>query len=98
MCNELNQQVRQVTQRSAEGAVDPLPAGVRCDLGRQARQQPAEGLRAVTLQAEEVLELTNHPLDDLALARRPSAIGRPPGPFSDTCLWTMRRRLYHQMP
>ena len=34
----------------------------------------------MALQAEEVLELTNHPLDDLALARRLSAIGLRPGP------------------
>ncbi len=80
MCNELNQQVRQVTQRSAERAVDPLPAGVRRDLGRQARQQPAEGLRPVTLQSEEVLELAYHPFYDLALARRPAAILLRPSP------------------
>ena len=35
MCNELDQQVRQVAQRSAKGVVDPLAAGVCCDLGRQ---------------------------------------------------------------
>jgi sec-independent protein translocase protein TatA len=37
MCNELNQQVRQVAQRSAKGVVDPLAQGVCCDLGRQTR-------------------------------------------------------------
>ena len=37
MCNELNQQVRQVAQRSAKGVVDLLAAGVCCDLGRQTR-------------------------------------------------------------
>jgi len=41
MCNELDQQVSQVTQRSAEGIVDRLCASVRCDLRRQARQQPS---------------------------------------------------------
>ena len=64
----LNQQVRQVAQRSAEGVVDALGAGVGHDLGGQTRQQPAQRLRAVTLQAEEVLELADNPLDDLALA------------------------------
>jgi hypothetical protein len=34
MCNELDQQVRQVAQRSAEGVVDLLCAGVGRDLGR----------------------------------------------------------------
>ena len=37
MCNELDQQVRQVAQRSAKGVVDPLAQGVCCDLGRQTR-------------------------------------------------------------
>ncbi len=80
MCNELDQQVRQVAQRSAEGAVDPLPAGVRCDLGGQAHQQPAQGLGSVAFEAEKVLELADHPLDDLALAGRPAAIGLRPCP------------------
>src|SRR5918998_1519298 len=34
MCNELDQQVRQVAQQSAKGVVDPLAHGVCCDLGR----------------------------------------------------------------
>src|SRR5215218_3778196 len=80
MCNELDQQIRQVAQRSAEGVVDPLAAGVRGDLGRQTSQQPAEGLRTVVLQREEILELADHPLDDLALARRPPAIRLRPRP------------------
>ena len=42
----LDQQIGQVTRRSAEGAVDPLSAGVGCNLGRQARQQPAERVLA----------------------------------------------------
>ena len=41
MCNELYEQIRQVTQWSAEGVVDPLSAGVCRDLGCQARQQPS---------------------------------------------------------
>jgi hypothetical protein len=41
MCNELDQQVRQMTQRSAEGVVDPLCAGVGHNLGSQTRQQPS---------------------------------------------------------
>ncbi len=80
MCNELDQQVRQMAQRSAEGVVDPLAAGVRRDLGGQANQQPAQCLGPVALQAKEVLELADHPLDDLALARRPPAIRLRPGP------------------
>src|SRR5215211_1692586 len=47
MCNELDQQVRQVTKRPAERSVHSLGAGIRCDLGRQARQQPAQRLRPV---------------------------------------------------
>jgi hypothetical protein len=39
MRNELYEQVRQMTQRSAEGVVDRLGAGVCCDLGRQTPQQ-----------------------------------------------------------
>jgi hypothetical protein len=53
---DLDQQVRQVAQGSAEGVVDPLSAGVGRNLGRQTRQQPAEGLRPMALQREEVLE------------------------------------------
>ena len=68
MCNELDQQVRQVTQRSAEGIVDRLCAGVGCDLGGQTRQQPSQRLGAVALQTEEVFELAYDPFYDLALA------------------------------
>jgi hypothetical protein len=64
----LDQQVRQVTQGPTEGVVDPLSAGVGCDLGRQTCQQPAEGPRPGALHTEEVLELADHPLDDLALS------------------------------
>jgi hypothetical protein len=68
MCNNLNQQILQVAQWSPELIVQPLPTGVRRDLGGQTRQQPAQGLGSVTLQAEEVLELANQSLDDLVLA------------------------------
>src|SRR5215217_1932337 len=57
MCNELYEQIRQVAQRSAERVVDLLCAGVGRDLGGQARQQPSQRLRTMTLQREEVLEL-----------------------------------------
>src|SRR5215210_8321733 len=80
MCNELNQQVRQVTQRSVEGVVDPLCAGVCCDLGGQARQQPSQRLGTVALQREEVLELADDSFYDLALARGPAPIGLRPCP------------------
>jgi hypothetical protein len=68
MCNELDQQVCQVAQRSTEGVVDPLCAGVGANLGSEARQQATEGLGSVTLHREEVLQLADRPLDDLALA------------------------------
>jgi hypothetical protein len=68
MCNELDEQICQMSQRSAEGVVDPLCTGVGRDLGRQASQQPSQRLGPVALQREEVLELADHPLDDLALA------------------------------
>src|SRR5215211_3265505 len=61
MCNELDQQICQMTQRSAEGVVDALCASVGHNLGGQTRQQPSQRLRTMTLQAEEVLELANHP-------------------------------------
>jgi len=61
MCNELDQQVRQATQRSAEGVVDALCAGVGHDLGGQTPQQPSQRLRTMTLQAEEVFELAYDP-------------------------------------
>src|SRR5215203_687034 len=80
MCNELDQQVRQVAQRSVEGVVDPLSAGVCRDLGGQARQQPYQRLGPVALQSEEVLELADDPFYDLALAGGPAPIGLRPCP------------------
>jgi hypothetical protein len=68
MCNGLDQQVRQLTQRSVEGVVDPLSAGVCCDLGDQSRQQPYQRFGMMALQTEEVLELADDPFYDLALA------------------------------
>src|ERR671929_1368588 len=76
----LDQQISQVTQGPTEGVVDALSAGVGRDLGGQTCQQPAEGLRSVALQAEKVLELADNPLYDLALSRRPPAIGLRPCP------------------
>ena len=55
MCNDLDQEICQLTQRSAEGVVDPLSAGVGRDLGRQTRQQPSERFGAVALQAKKSL-------------------------------------------
>src|SRR5215203_2891087 len=72
MRNYLNQQVRQVAQRSAEGVVYPLGARVGRDLGGQTRKQTSQRLGPVALQREEVLEL--------ALARGPSPIDLRPGP------------------
>jgi hypothetical protein len=76
----LDQQVRQLTQRPTEGVVHALSAGVGRDLGGQTCQKPGEGLRSVTLQREEVLQLADHPFYDLALSRRPPAIGLRPCP------------------
>src|SRR5215213_10004295 len=59
MRNYLNQQVRQVAQRSAEEVVHPLGARVRRDLGGQTRKQPSQRLGTVALQSEEVLELAD---------------------------------------
>ena len=70
MRNYLNQQVRQVAQRSAQGVVYPLGARVGRDLGGQTRKQPSQRLGPVALHTEEVLELAYDPLDDLALAQR----------------------------
>jgi hypothetical protein len=75
MCNELDQQVRQVAQRSAEEVVHPLSARVRRDLGGQTRKQPSQRLGPMALQSEEVLELADEtPSDDLALGRGPAPI------------------------
>jgi len=68
MCNELDQQICQVAERPTERVVDPLSTGVGRNLGRKARQQAVEGLGTMALQSEEVLQLADHPLDDLALA------------------------------
>src|ERR671925_383227 len=81
MHNFSDQKVRQMTQRTTKLGVEILPAGVRCDLGRQTRQKPLESLRSVALQEEEVLELVYDPLDDLALGRRPQQIRLRP------CSW-----------
>src|SRR5215211_4958015 len=80
MCNELDQEIRQVAQRATKRVVDPLSAGVSRDLGRQASQQPLKSLRSVAFQTEEVLELADHPFDDLAPARGPAPIGLRPRP------------------
>src|SRR5215218_5365407 len=80
MCNDLDQKVRQVTQRSPEGTVDPLGAGVGCDFGGQSCQQPSQGLGSVAFEPEEILELPDHPFHDLALAGGPAPIGLRPSP------------------
>jgi hypothetical protein len=69
-----------MTQRSAEGVVNALCAGVGHDLGGQTRQQPTQRLGTVALQREEVLELAYDPFYDLALARGPAPIGLRPRP------------------
>jgi hypothetical protein len=77
---DLDQQIRQVAQGSAEGVVDPLSAGVGRNLGRQTRQQPYQRLGPVALQGEEILQLPDHALDDLPLARSPASVGLRPSP------------------
>src|SRR5215211_4651014 len=82
MHNRSDQEIRKVTQRPVEQGVEPLPERVGCQLGGQAGEQTAQRLRAVALQGEEVLQLRDHLLDDLPLARRPTPIlfwPRPPG-------------------
>src|SRR5215204_276856 len=71
MRNHLNQQVRQVAQRSAEEVVHPLSAGVRRDLGSQTRKQPSQRLGTVALQSEEVLE--SWPMTPSMIWRLPEA-------------------------
>ena len=75
MCNELDQQICQVAERSTEGVVDALSTGVCRNLGRQARQQPGEGLGSVTLQAEKSLswQITPSMIWRLPAAHRRSA-------------------------
>ena len=69
MCNDLNQNVRQVAQWSPELIVQPMPTGVYAAILAAKRvNNPPKVFGSVTLQAEEVLELANHSLDDLALA------------------------------
>src|SRR5215210_5425389 len=80
MCNELDQQVHQMARRATKRVVYPLGASVGRNLSRHSRQQTSQRLGAVALQAEEVLELVDHPLDDLALARRPAPIHPRPCP------------------
>src|SRR5215208_7873004 len=80
MCNELYEQVRQVAQWSAEQFVQPLTAGVCGDLRRKAAQQALQGLRPVAFEKELVLELADHPLDDLSLASGPATVRLRPCP------------------
>jgi hypothetical protein len=64
-----------VARRSAEGVVDPLTAGVRrSDLGGQTPQRRPLKVFSVALQAKEVLEPVDYPLDDLPLAGNPPPI------------------------
>ena len=68
-----------MAQRPTELVVEPLPAGVGCDLGGQAGQKAAQRLGTVALQGEEILELLYDPLDDLCRlpdAQRRSASGQ----------------------
>jgi hypothetical protein len=60
-----------MAQRPTQEIVDPLPAGVRHDLGRRTRQQPAQGLGALTLQAEEIL--VSWPITPSMIRRLPDA-------------------------
>src|SRR5215208_5080964 len=73
LCNCSDQEVGKMAQRPAKSGVEQLPTGVGRHLGRQAAQQAAERLGPVPLQAEEVLELPDHSLDELPFARRPPA-------------------------
>ena len=85
MHNFLDQEIGQMTQRTTEFAVEVLPARVRCDLGRKTRQEAIEGLRAVALQEEDILELVYDPLDDLTLATSPSPCSLLPRLLALSC-------------
>ena len=54
MHNWSDQEVREVTQRSTERSVEPLPERVGRHLGGQADEQATQRLRSVALQGEEV--------------------------------------------
>src|SRR5215207_8078735 len=81
MHNRSDQKVGQVAQRSSELIVEPLPAGVGRDLGRQAGQKTLKRLGPVTLQGEDVLELVYDPFDDLPLSRCPAKVAFRPRPL-----------------
>src|SRR5829696_7351733 len=80
MRNVSNQKVSQVAQWPPEQGIEPLPIGVGGYLRSKTRQQATQGLRAVSLQAEEILESADHLLDDLPLARRQAAVFHRPRP------------------
>lgn len=67
-----------MAQRPPGQDVEPLPARVGGYFrGKTRQQQAVQGVRLVPLQAEEILELANHTLDDLlrlpAVQRRASS-------------------------
>ena len=66
-----------MAQWPPEPVVEALSTGVSCDLGRQAGQQPTQGLRPMTFQGEEIFELVYDSLYDLSLSRgqRRAALG-----------------------
>lgn len=67
---------------SPESVVEHLSDGIGGYLRRQPGKQTSEGLRAVALQGENVLELVYDALDELPLSRRPLPgllRPRPPG-------------------
>ena len=80
MCNGLDPKVRQVAQWSTKPVVEPLPTGVGRHLGGHSRQQPLKGLGPVAFEAKKVLELADHPLDDLTFARCPATVHLRPCP------------------
>jgi hypothetical protein len=63
---------KQATSQMAQGAsalcIEPFPGGESGDLGGQAGQQAAQRLGPMALQGEEILELGDDLLDDLAVA------------------------------
>ena len=99
MRNELDQQVRQVTQRSVEGVVDSLGAGV-CRPWRPSVPTALPTSWHGGAPNKEVLELADDPFYDLALARGPAPIGLRPCPAGVVLGRGRNKRpiLLHQQP
>ena len=88
MHNSSDQQIGQLTQRTTELDIEPLPAGVGRDFGCQTGQKTAQRLGPVALQGEDVLELVYDSLDDLGVSRPPN-VGRIASTLCWNCPWEL---------